>query len=58
MPYEPPEVVVALITLLVDSAIVRHSNTEETFVECLVCGDWEGHTDDCPVPALERWMNS
>lgn len=56
--HEPPAVVVEIVNLLVDNAIVSHSNGDETFHECLVCGDWEGHTDDCPMPALERWLRT
>ena len=56
--HEPPAVIVDMINLLVDAATVRHPNGDETFVECLVCGEWEGHTDKCPVPSLEQWLTS
>jgi len=28
----------------------------ESFEECRLCGDVDSHTDDCPLPALRRWM--
>lgn len=30
--------------------------SEETFTECLVCGDVDSHTDECPVPAIQRFL--
>ena len=35
----------------------RDSFSEETFTECMLCGEWEGHKDNCPVPAIEKWLN-
>lgn len=57
-PYEAPEELIDLVNHLVDLAIVPHSNGDETFQECRLCGRWEEHADECPVPALERWMNT
>lgn len=47
----------AQVTL--DLALGHHvdPNSDETFVECRVCGEWEGHTDGCFIPALHRWLN-
>jgi hypothetical protein len=57
--YQAPEVAIDLVNQLVDFAIVRHTNTDgETFQECLIFGQWEEHTDDCPFPALDRWLKS
>ncbi len=56
--YEAPAIVIELMNLLADNAIVRHSNDDETFLECLVCGEWDGHADECPMPAIERWLKS
>jgi hypothetical protein len=56
MTYETPQVLIDLIERVIDCGGNRHSNGDETFIECLVCGEWEGHTDDCPIPALDRWM--
>jgi hypothetical protein len=46
---------------LLDLAISRHPHVggddeSETFLECNVCGEWEGHRDGCFVPALETWL--
>jgi hypothetical protein len=45
------------LAALADDAIVRVHDpvSDETFIRCLVCGEWEGHTDICPLPAIERW---
>ena len=34
----------------------RDSTSEETFQSCNLCGEWEGHTDVCPIPAIETWQ--
>jgi hypothetical protein len=52
-----PAIVDAVESLL-DASIARHSNGDETFVECLVCGDWEGHQAGCFVPALLAWQET
>lgn len=42
-----------------DLAISRYATDDgETFTECHVCGGWEEHRDDCPVPPLERWLHT
>ena len=28
--------------------------SEETFVECTICAEWEGHTKECVVPILQK----
>jgi hypothetical protein len=50
---------------LLDVALVRlyDRNSEESFEECqlcgdVVCGDVDSHTDDCPIPALKKWMET
>jgi hypothetical protein len=55
--FEPAEEVINAVEQLVDVAIVRHAipNADETLTECCLCGDWEGHTDDCPMPAVLAW---
>lgn len=56
-PYEPPAEVLQLVNTLIDQARTSQSwHTGETFVQCLVCGEWEGHADNCPMPALIRWQ--
>lgn len=39
----------------IDSAEVRHydHNSDETFIECLICGEWEEHKDGCPIPVMK-----
>jgi hypothetical protein len=46
---------------LIEDTRISHSNDDgETFLECVVCGDWEGHTDECPMPHLiaELWREN
>jgi len=40
-----------------DLSLRRHSNDEETFIECVLCGKWEEHTDECPMPKIQEWMD-
>ena len=54
-PSKETEVVNAVESLL-DVSLERHSDGEETFIACHLCGSWEGHEDECPVPALLRWL--
>lgn len=53
------EVALAVHNLL-DLAVESHRNepSDETFTECLMCGDWEGHNAACPVPRLLRWLDT
>lgn len=48
------------IDQLLGWVLVRHHDTqsEETFVECKLCGEWEDHRSLCPVPALQAFMNA
>jgi len=40
------------------SQLERRSNHgEEVFIQCVACGEWEGHTEDCHVPAVKAWLN-
>lgn len=45
---------------LIDAATIRHYDrqADETFVECRLCGAWEAHKTDCPLPALAAWLAS
>lgn len=58
MPHECPYAIVGVAEHLLDIATELHfdNQTEETFSECRLCGEWEGHTDQCPIPALKQWM--
>lgn len=45
---------------LLEAAEARHTDrhADETFSECLLCGEWDSHTDACPVPAIYRWLET
>lgn len=45
---------------LMDVALIKHFDpkADETFIECKVCGGWEEHADDCPMPLILRIMDS
>lgn len=32
------------------------AKSDETFLECHICGLWDDHAADCFVPALTRWL--
>ena len=34
----------------------RVAHRDEVFLHCLVCGDWDGHKDDCFIPAAKKWL--
>lgn len=59
-PYETPLSLVELLNAIADEATSRHHDhqSDETLVECHVCGEWEGHTDECPIPAIQKWLAS
>lgn len=58
--YDPPKALIDTLNGLLDDAIRRHTerSTEETFEECILCGEWEGHTDQCPIPAIDRFLRA
>lgn len=58
--YEPPTDLIELADQLLDASQRRHTDrqSEETFVECLACGKWEEHADDCFVPKLKAWIEA
>ena len=59
-PYDPPQSLVELLIDVSDRATEWHTmpgDDPETFLECLLCGEWEGHADLCPMPAIERWLS-
>jgi hypothetical protein len=43
---------------IVEDAVIYHNDSEsgESFRECVVCGDWDEHHKNCPVPAIELWI--
>jgi len=55
--------VAELVEQLLDVATSRHTHSgpdgeSETFIECHVCGEWEGHKDGCFVAAMQAWQNA
>ena len=44
--------------LLIARERIYDRNKDEVFYECQLCGDVDGHTDDCPIPALKAWMDA
>ena len=49
----------AVVTLLNDAVSLRKNDDGRLELECKMCGQRdESHTAICPVPALERWLNS
>jgi hypothetical protein len=43
---------------LLNRAVTIRSNGIVKMTECHMCGGWEGTHVDCPVPALERWLET
>lgn len=58
--YTPPDQIIDLVDQLVNAAQTGYHDrqSDETMAFCVMCGEWEGHTDDCPIPKLKEWMNS
>ena len=56
----PTEAVCDAAQSLLDVALVRlyDRNSGESFEECQLCGDVDSHTDECPIPALKKWMDA
>lgn len=48
-----------LLEQVLEAGLLKHydSKSEETLQECLLCDDWEGHKDGCPIPVIEKWLN-
>lgn len=50
--------VVGLLEEASDLALVRHAGGDaEVFIECRLCGEWDGHRGLCPLPAIQAWLN-
>ena len=47
------EIVEQVVVTLLDVGVVLHENE----LECRLCGQLNSHGDECPVPALEDWLN-
>ena len=47
------EIVEQAVVALLDVGVVLHENE----LECRLCGQLNSHSDECPVPVLEHWLN-
>jgi hypothetical protein len=58
--YEAPQSLIEAIDSVVSDAISKSTTAddEETFTLCRLCGEWEGHTDDCPIPWMDSWLSN
>lgn len=45
---------------ILEDAIITHydSLSGERFQECVICGEWDGHESTCPIPAIDKFVNS
>ena len=56
-PWEPTEDACEMVQAFLESALISLPTPDgETFVECRLCGDVDGHNDGCPLPALQAWL--
>jgi hypothetical protein len=57
-PFRVSDTVIEAVAELLDTVTngTYHESTDEVFTQCLMCGEWEGHADECPVPALKKWQ--
>lgn len=56
--FVPSREVCEVVEDVVDTCLHYHydSKSEETFIECLMCGEWEGHTQTCLIPTILAWQ--
>lgn len=49
-----------LLADLEDEATIRHYDpqADEWQLDCRLCGQRDGHTDLCPLPAISRWLDA
>jgi hypothetical protein len=52
----PPKDIVEAVEGLLDTVLRHHATEQETFYECRVCGEWEGHEAGCFVAVVQRWQ--
>jgi len=54
------EYLVDLLARVDDEGTSHHqdSTSGETFQECLLCGEWDGHTPECPMPAIDKYLRA
>lgn len=45
---------------ILEDTIAKHHDSQsgETFEECVLCGEWDGHEVLCPIPAIDKWVNT
>ena len=48
----------AAVENLIDFAYrsLYDNRSEETFKECQICDEVDGHRDGCPISGLEKWQ--
>lgn len=59
--WEVPLHLIDLIDEVLCEAHLRQNDPRgdgETFILCQVCGEWDSHTDACPIPALKKWFET
>jgi len=47
-----------MLEKVAEDATIHHHDSQsgESFRECVVCGEWDGHEKECPMPAIELWI--
>lgn len=57
--FEPDAETCATVQAFTEDAYDTMSwHTGEVFKACRLCGEVDSHTDVCPLPAVERWLNA
>lgn len=58
--HRPPQNLVELIDEAVCEAVHtwQDRTSEENFIYCHVCGDVDGHKGLCPIPAMQKFIDS
>jgi hypothetical protein len=57
--WETPQELDDMLEAIWDQSRQLHHDTQsdEKLLQCLVCGEWEGHTVVCPIPVIETWLD-
>jgi hypothetical protein len=52
------EIINGLLDEVIEEAIQYHRDptSGETFPECMLCGEWDDHLKECPIPRIETWF--
>ena len=58
MSWDTPQSLVDALDGIACDALQHQADpqSDETLVLCLICGEWEGHAEICPLPAIEKWL--